>query len=377
MQSVGPQRANHALNEITIEYFMNRLRLVVAALLALGLLGCGGEPPDVQVEFRIPVETESVAEDDVERIIAATGTLRPRSMATLNNELPGVLYISRNQNGERLVEGDTVTIGQPIAEITGEDARLHAGIESKRVQLENVKSELDRRRNLFDQGLIAETDLRQQEVAHENALLEYERSMLNASKGELTSPIEGVILTLARNSDQLPVADGQLVEPGFRVAEIAPLDPLIADVDLVGPELSQVRVGMPVRVRHFAYDDPNLGEVLRIAPKLDPTTHTFRIEVAVDNANDHFRPGMFVEVNIIAAKRASVPVVPREAVTRRGNANVVFVVSGQRANRRDVRLGLSDDEKYEVIDGIKAGDQVVVRGLETLTDGTRIRVIGS
>ena len=356
---------------------MNRLRLAVAALLALGLLGCGGEPPDVQVEFRIPVETESVAEDDVERIIAATGTLRPRSMATLNNELPGVLYISRNQNGERLVEGDTVTIGQPIAEITGEDARLHAGIESKRVQLENVKSELDRRRNLFDQGLIAETDLRQQEVAHENALLEYERSMLNASKGELTSPIEGVILTLARNSDQLPVADGQLVEPGFRVAEIAPLDPLIADVDLVGPELSQVRVGMPVRVRHFAYDDPNLGEVLRIAPKLDPTTHTFRIEVAVDNANDHFRPGMFVEVNIIAAKRASVPVVPREAVTRRGNANVVFVVSGQRANRRDVRLGLSDDEKYEVIDGIKAGDQVVVRGLETLTDGTRIRVIGS
>ena len=86
---------------------------------------------------------------------------------------------------------------------------------------------------------------------------------------------------------------------------------------------------------------------------------------------------MFVEVNIIAAKRSEVPVVPREAVTRRGNANVVFVVSGQRANRRDVRLGLSDDEKYEVIDGIKAGDQVVVRGLETLTDGTRIRVIGS
>ena len=86
---------------------------------------------------------------------------------------------------------------------------------------------------------------------------------------------------------------------------------------------------------------------------------------------------MFVEVNIIAAKRSEVPVVPREAVTRRGSDNVVFVVSGQRASRRDVRLGLSDDEKYEVIDGIKAGDQVVVRGLETLTDGTRIRVIGS
>lgn len=359
------------------EFYMHPIRLGTASLIAVCLIGCGGEPPDVQVEFRIPVETEAVTNDDVERIVAATGTLRPRSLATLNNEVPGVLYISRNSDGERLVEGDTVSVGQSIAEITGEDARLHAGIEARRVALENEKNELDRRRNLFEQGLIAETDLRQQEVAHESALLEYERSRLNASKGELASPIEGVILTLARNADQLPVADGQLVEPGFRVAEIAPLNPLIADVDLVGPELSQVEVGMQVRVRHFAYEDPNPGRVLRIAPKLDPTTHTFRIEVEVDNSNDHFRPGMFVEVNIIAAKRSEVPVVPREAVTRRGNANVVFVVSGQRANRRDVRLGLSDDEKYEVIDGIKAGDQVVVRGLETLTDGTRIRVIGS
>lgn len=356
---------------------MHLIRLGIAALFTLTMIGCGGPPPDVQVEFRIPVETEAVTNDDVERIVAATGTLRPRSLATLNNEVPGVLYVSRNKDGERLVEGDTVTVGQKIAEITGEDARLHAGIEARRVALENEKNELDRRRNLFQQGLIAETDLRQQEVQHESALLEYERSRLNASKGELTSPIEGVILTLARNADQLPVADGQLVEPGFRVAEIAPLDPLIADVDLVGPELSQVEVGMQVRVRHFAYEEPNPGQVLRIAPKLDPTTHTFRIEVAVDNSNNHFRPGMFVEVNIIAAKRSEVPVVPREAVTRRGSANVVFVVSGQRANRRDVRLGLSDDEKYEVIDGIKAGDQVVVRGLETLTDGTRIRVIGS
>lgn len=376
MPSVGLPRVNPE-RSASLEFYMHPIRHGIVALFTLSLIGCGGEPPDVQVEFRIPVETEAVTNDDVERIVAATGTLRPRSLATLNNEVPGVLYVSRNRVGERLVEGDTVTVGQPIAEITGEDARLHAGIESRRIALENEKNELDRRRNLFEQGLIAETDLRQQEVQHESALLEYERSKLNASKSKLTAPIEGVILTLARNADQLPVADGQLIEPGFKVAEIAPLDPLIADVDLVGPELSQVEVGMSVRVRHFAYNDPNPGEVLRIAPKLDPTTHTFRIEVAVDNSNDHFRPGMFVEVNIIAAKRSEVPVVPREAVTRRGNANVVFVVSGQRANRRDVRLGLSDDEKYEVIDGIKAGDQVVVRGLETLTDGTRIRVIGS
>lgn len=348
-------------------------------LLFLPLLaaGCGGTPPDVEVEFRIPVEVESIVSDNVERIIAATGTLRPRSLATLNSEVPGFLYVSRSTTGARLAEGDNVTVGQAIAEITGEDARLHAGIESKRIALENTKTELDRRHNLFEQGLIAETELRQQEVAHESALLDYERSKLNASKSKLSSPIGGVVLTLARNNDNLPVADGQLIAPGFKVAEVAPLGELIADVDLVGPELSQVEVGMEVRVRHFAYKEPNTGQVLRIAPKLDPQTHTFRIEVQVDNENDRFRPGMFVETNIIAAKRAEVPVVPREAVTRRGDASVVFVVNGQRVDRRTVRLGLSDADKYEVVDGIDIEDQVVVRGLETLTDGTRIRIIGS
>ena len=356
---------------------MTRSRFCALLLVPLLAAGCGGTPPDVDVEFRIPVEVEAIISNDVERIIAATGTLRPRSLATVNSEVPGVLYVSRTTAGERLVEGDTVTVGQPIAEITGEDARLYAGIESKRISLENTKTELDRRRNLFDQGLIAETELRQQEVAHESALLEYERSKQNAAKSKLSAPINGVVLTLARNVDQLPVADGQLIAPGFKVAEIAPLDLLIADVDLVGPELSQVQVGMDVRVRHFAYKEPNPGEVLRIAPKLDPQTHTFRIEVAVDNDNDRFRPGMFVEANIIAAQRSEVPVVPREAVTRRGESNVVFVVNGQRANRKEVRLGLSDADNYEIVDGINIGDQVVVRGLETLTDGTRVRIIGS
>lgn len=352
-------------------------RIVAIVLLVLVGTACSNEVPTIDVEFRIPVETRVVETDDVERVITATGTLRPRSLATVNNEVPGFIYISRNSEGDRLVEGESVVVGQTLAEVTGEDARLHAGIESRRVSLENVKAELDRRRNLFEQGLIAESDLRQQEVAHEQALLEYERSKLNAAKSKLTSPIAGVILKLARNDSQLPVADGQLISPGFKIAEIAPLDRLVADVDLVGPELAQIRKGMPVRVRHFAYPEPNEGFVQQISPSLNAQTHTFRVEIAVDNTNGNFRPGMFVEVRIIIASRTDVPVVPRNAVTRRNDASVAFVVNGQRVARREIRLGLSDDDKHEIVDGIQSGEVIVVRGLETLTDGTYVRIVGS
>ena len=86
---------------------------------------------------------------------------------------------------------------------------------------------------------------------------------------------------------------------------------------------------------------------------------------------------MFVEVTIIADQRLDVPVVPRDSVARRGGRNVVFVLTGQRVARRDVNLGLGDDEQVEVLAGIVAGDRIVVRGVETLTDGTRVRIVGS
>jgi hypothetical protein len=86
---------------------------------------------------------------------------------------------------------------------------------------------------------------------------------------------------------------------------------------------------------------------------------------------------MFVEAGILTERREGVPVVPRDAVTERGGRSVVFVIDGQRAVLRTVALGLGDDDRVEVREGVAAGERVVVRGLETLTDGTRVRVIGA
>ena len=117
--------------------------------------------------------------------------------------------------------------------------------------------------------------------------------------------------------------------------------------------------------------------MLRLSPAMDPQTHTFRAEVDVDNARRLLRPGMFVEAAIIVERRTGVSVVPRDAVTDRAGRTVVFVIDGQRAVRRNVSLGLGDDDQVEVREGVESGERIVVRGLETLTDGTRVRVVGA
>lgn len=350
------------------------LAVVGAALLA----GCGAPSEPGEVEFRIPVEVVEVATGNVEDLVVATGTMRPREVVTLDIETPGYLQLGRDPSGARLVEGAAVKRGQIVAQVTGEDARLHARIESTRLALETARAELARRRELFETGLIAEEELRQSETAHENAVYEFERSKLAASKATLVTPIDGVVLTLARNADDLPLADGQIVAPGFQVARIAEVSELIADIDLVGPELAKVRPGLAARIRHYAFRDAQItGEVIRISPQMNPRTHTFRAEVAVANDDRLLRPGMFVEVTVVAEERLDVPVAPRESVASRAGRSIVFVLDGQRVSRREVALGLGDDTRVEVVDGLAAGDRIVVRGLETLTDGTRVRVVGS
>ena len=214
----------------------------------------------------------------------------------------------------------------------------------------------------------------------ETTKMDYEQSLNAEKRSQLTTPIDGVILRLARDRENQnqPFASGQFVKPGFEVARIAPTDLLVADVDLVGQDIARVSIGLSVRVRHYAWEGHDFpGKVIRLAPMIDPVTRTLRAEVEVKNPDGQLRPGMFVEVEILKEQRKDVPVVPREAVTDRGGKWVVFVLKGQRVAMKEVTLGLGDDDIVEIREGISVGERVVTRGLETLTDQTRVRVTGT
>ncbi len=348
---------------------------VIASLLLL-LAACGESGKTPPVEFRIPIEVIEVSTDDMEDLIVTTGALRTRESVNLDVETPGFLKLARDESGNPLVEGSAVKAGQLIAEITGEDARLAAGLEATRRHLESAEKELNRRQQLFARKLIAEEDVWQARTRYEDALHNYDTSQRTLEKSRITTPIDGVILELVRDAGGQTIADGQKVVLGLRIARVAPLDRLIADIDLVGPDLSRVAPGQSVRINHYAFKDISMaGTVLRLAPTLDPQSRTFRVEVEVDNQEGLLRPGMFIQASIIAERREDVIVVPRDAITLRAGRNVVFVVDGQRVVVRPVVLGLADDTRLEVTEGLNSGERVAVRGLETLTDGTQVRVV--
>lgn len=337
--------------------------------------GCDVPSDTNAVEFRIPVEVIDVTTAVIEDLIVTTGTLRTRESVILKVETPGFLILAKDKDGNRLVEGSRVVVNQLIAEITGEDARLASRLEATERHVQSARRELDRRRQLFKQKLISEEDVWRADTQYEDRLHDYETSQRTLEKTRIITPIAGVILELARDSDGQAVADGQMVNRGFGVARVAPLNMLIADIDLVGPDLSRVMPGQKVRIHHYAFEDSSIdGTILRLSPTMNAQTHTFRVEVEVDNAAGLLRPGMFIRASIIAERRENVVTVPRQAITQRAGRNVVFVLDGQRVVQRRVGLGLSDDTRFEISEGLRPGERIAIRGLETLTDGTRVRV---
>ena len=360
------------MNDIT-----KNLYPVLVWSFALLAYACAPQQPSITSEFRPPVEVMEVQTGTVEDTIVTSGELRTRDAAPVRNEVPGTIYIGNDRNGNRLREGSKVLAGDLIAQITGEDARIHARIEQASQALKTAEAELKRVEDLFAKNLVPEADLFSKRSSYESARLESDRAKLNTAKAKLVAPIGGTILQLARNESGVPVADGSLVAQGFEVALIGPIDPLVAVINLVGPELARIREGQQTRVRYFAFDGIFEGAVSHLAPTLSPESHTFRAEVLVQNPEERLRPGMYVEVVVIVQRHVDVPVIPREALANREGKQVAFVLDGQKAERRDIKIGLRDDDKVEITSGIAIGERVIVRGLETLNHGIRVRVVGT
>jgi membrane fusion protein (multidrug efflux system) len=351
-------------------------QLLILCLCTL-IIGC--EPPTTtaEIEFRVPVTVEEIEAATIEDRIVTTGTLRAPELVTLTVMTAGLLQIDQGSNG-RLAEGDHVKAGDQIGSITGEDVRLATRREAALQKLQTAERNLEATSTLYERDLVTVSQFGLDQNAFEEAKLEYERSLHTENSNKIITPIDGVILSLARDSNGQLMANGQLVTQGQAIAQIAALDSLVADVDLVGQDIARVHVGQEARANYHAFGERTFpGEVLRLAPTINESTRALRAEVQIDNKQGLLRPGMFVEVTMVSERRVQVPVVARRSLTDRGGRRVVVGFEGQRAVQREVVLGLGSDEVVEVRSGLELGESVVVLGLETLTDQMPVSVTGN
>jgi len=348
---------------------LNTLGKLCAAACMLALSGCGEDTDTTTIQFQVPVKVAQVNTDSVTETIVATGTVRVSEAASLTVKTAGILEIARNNAEQRYAEGDHVEQGDVLVRIIGEDVRLATRMDAAKQYHETAKKNLEATEQMYQQGLTSVLNYGETKNAYESALLEYQNAQLIAQRTNITTPVSGVILNLARDAQGKPMANGQFVEQGMVLAQVAAMDKLIADIDLIGKDIALAQPGMHAQVRYHAWEDKSFdAKLLRLSPTVNAETRTLRAEVLINNKDNQLRPGMFVEVEIQVDKRENVPVIPHSALAERAGKQVVFVLDGQRVIQREVVLGISNNEFVEVHRGVVAGEQIVVLGLETLKD---------
>ena len=258
--------------------------------------------------------------------------------------------------------GDFVSKGQVLAEID----RMQ--LEQAELKLKNDERELERCRQLLNEGGLSQSDFDSMELAFKVSKTSYDNLVENTI---LRSPVSGVIT--ARNYD---VGDMySMSSPVYTVQQITPVKLLVAVSET---DYTRISKGDKCVITADALPGESFrGSVVRIYPVMDPSSHTFNVEVQVPNANARLRPGMYARVSLNMGDTESI-VIPDAAIVKQqgsGQRTVFVLKDDDTAEVRLVTLGKFFDGQYEVLEGLSEGDRVVSKGQASLRAGVKVEVV--
>jgi len=177
-----------------------------------------------------------------------------------------------------------------------------------------------------------------------------------AATFSLNAPIDGVVVE--RNA-----TIGATVGTDASVFKIIDTSRVWVDANVFEKDLPRVRVGLPVKLTVTAFPGATFsGRVIFVNSVVDPDSRTVKVRTEVPNADGRLKPDMFANVEIITDVRSTSISVPQSAVLDDADKKVVFVAEGNSYKQRQVQVGIQSGDRIEVIDGLKSGDRVVIKG---------------
>ena len=359
---------------------LRRMAYVLLTGLALAISGCGGDgggdqasgghggggrgpggPGGKPDQPPVPVSVVEASTGTISSFYSATATLEADKQAEILARVSGtVLGIDRE-------EGDFVREGDRLLRIQDEEYALR--LAQARARLVSQQARYDRSQGLANQDLLSAEEFEAVRNDYESAVAEEGLARLNLSYTQVPAPFSGRITV--RHVDP-----GQNVSSGTPLFSLADFDPLLARVHVPSKEFKRLTVDQPVRLVLDSDQTRLTGRIKLVSPVIDPTSGTIKVTVEIPEYPAGTRPGDFAEVRIETERHVDVVLVPKVSVINDRGEQVVYVaMADSTAERRIVDLGFQDDQHAEIVNGITAGDAVVVRGQRTLKHGSPIKIM--
>jgi RND family efflux transporter MFP subunit len=322
----------------------------------------------------IPVKIEVARSVPVSDTSDYVATLKSRDAAILMPQVEGQIVAIEVRSGDRVKRGAAVMQIDPLkqqATVTSQEQSRAAA----QANLAWAKQQYDRISALAAAGVVAKQDLDQAKSALDNA--QAQLSALDAQVQEqqvqlhyyhVSAPADGIV-------GDIPVRVGDRVTTSTILTTIDKPGSLEAYVYVPVERSAQLKTGMPVQILDGAGNVVADSHISFISPQVDNTTQTVLIKAQIANHEEQLRHLQFIRARVVWGTREGL-VVPILAVSRFGGQYFAFVAEDQGgklvAHQKPLRIGDIVGNDYIVLEGVKAGDKVIVSGTQFLVDGAPV-----
>jgi RND family efflux transporter MFP subunit len=371
----------------------------IAVVIVVIALARGGGGPSVQValaELRGGGVGASTG-------VTANGYVVARTQASVSSKITGRLeylgveegsVVSRGEIIGRLESADYAAV---LAQREAELVTARAALAESEAERDQLRRDVERARDLLAEGLISEQETEQLEAQLSTAEARVERfraqvqaaaaavgvARANLENTYIRAPFSGTVLRKDAEVGEVvaPAVTGGGLTRGA-VVTMADLETLEVEVDVNEAYIARIRNGQPALITLDAYPDTGFrGRVRQVVPTADRQRATVEVKVSILDKDQRILPEMGARVEFLEDESGRAGpagparvFVPAAAVRDEAGRQVVWVVSGERVERREVEAGPVTGELRELRRGVEAGEQVVITGHAGLEDGARVKL---
>src|SRR5271166_2853839 len=365
----GPGRLNAAVSGIV-------LACAVVSALLLGACGRSRAAVDSSGPPAMPVKVQTLATHDVGETSEYVATIKSRNSATIMSDVEGWIFAIHAHSGDFVKKGQTLIEIDPRrqqAAVSSFDSQRN----SKEATLQWTKQQLERAKTLYSSGVMSKQDFDQAQSNYDSAYADVKSLAAQLNQQQVQLKYYSVFAPTDGTIGDVPVHVGDRVTNTIPLTTIDERRGLEVYIAVPSERAREIKLGAPVDLLD------NQGKVLLqtkvyfVSPQVDTSTQSVLAKAPADQAADALRSMQLVRARITWNTHSGITV-PVIAVSRVSGQFFAFVAEQQDgktvARQRPLQLGEIAGNDYTVISGLKAGDQLIVSGGQSLADGAPVKI---
>lgn len=363
-------------------------KLLALALIVPLVAGCGSRSaaPAAAAPAAVPARVLEVQPRSVPIVVEGVGSVEGSREVEVRSRVTGTLKRTLYR------EGEVVKAGAPLFQIDPEPFEIALAAARSQLAQEVARNEQVRREATRLRDLVAQRAISQKEFDDAGSSAKLSDAALDAAKQRVrqaelelsyttvNAPVGGITGRAVRSEGSLIATTGA----DSLLTTLSQVDPVWVRFSLSESDLAKLPGGRLARdlnpeIRVILPDGtrfPTKGRLNFAASSIDPRLATLQLRAEFPNGGAGLLPGQFVRVQLIAGKRDNVFLVPQVAVTQTETGYLVFVLDeAGKAQLRPVKVGDWIGKDWTILEGLKAGDKVVVDNLQKLRPGSSVKAV--